>query len=201
MKFLFFYSSQECPYSVNMIKIMETNGILSLFEKYNVWDLEPKNLVNLGLKHIPAIVLINNNGQRNMWEGKNSFQWLENFIKNRRRSMEMAANANRMRILEKNMELSRNDGISDFSKAEMTGHSDDYAFLATDIAQPKNHVGIGLQDQAIVTLEEQGKLSKQETSKNIDIYKKMRDNQTTQFKQVMKEKQAEAVYENRGGNM
>jgi hypothetical protein len=197
MKFLFFYCSKDCEFSVRMHRILESEGILQMFDQYDIYNLTSKELVGFGLDQVPAIVTVDNNGKKTRDQGPDAFTWVSKFIQNRRHNMAMTANANRLKILERNMELNKNNSVAKFSKAEMTGLSDGYAYLQTDLPQSKNYVGLGLKEQAIVTIQEQGKMSKQDTGAAIKNYEKERQNQENVIKKGMEESRLIHIYNNR----
>jgi hypothetical protein len=194
MKFILFYSSQECPTSINIVNYMRNNNILQMFYKYDVWDFELDQLVSLHIKIIPSIVIISPNGYNEKHEGKQSFIWLQQFINNnKRRNMSYLADSNRHKYLEMELQAGRN-GAHDFCKDEMEGMSDGYAYLLTDIPQSKSFVSLGMNEQAILTYENENKLNKNDTEQLLNQNLKIRDNEKELIKNEMKEKQLEAVY-------
>lgn len=199
MRFILFYSSKECPTSVNIVNYMRNNGILQNFYKYDVWDFEVDQLVSLNIKIFPAIVIVSPNGNYQRHEGKNAFEWLQWFItNNRRQSMAQLANSNRHKYLEMNLSNTKG-GVSDFCKGEMEGKSDEYAYLLTDMPQSKSYVGLGMDEQAIVTYEKSGKITASETNRMMDQAKRNLKAESEALKAEMKEKQLEALYNARVG--
>jgi len=195
MKFILFYSSRECATSINIVNFMRSNGILQMFYKYDVWDFEMGQLISLKINIIPAIVIISTNGYNEKFEGKQSFMWLQQFITNNRRSnMSCLANSNRHKYLEMEMMANRNNSTNDFCKDEMEGLSDGYAYLLTDIPQSKSFVCLGMDEQRILTYENENKLAKNDTERLIGQNMQMRENENNMIKMEMKEKQLEAVY-------
>jgi hypothetical protein len=194
MKFILFYSSQECPTSINIVNYMRNNGILQMFYKYDIWDFELDQLATINIKICPAIVIISPNGYHEKHEGKNAFLWIQQFItNNRRQNMSFLADSNRHKYLE--MELMANrEGTHDFCKDEMQGLSDGYAYLLTDIPQSKSYVSLGMNEQPIVTYQNNDKLDNNDTQKLINENIRIRDFEKEQIKIEMKEKQLEAVY-------
>ena len=76
----------------------------------------------------------------------------------------------------------------------MEGMSDGYAYLLTDIPQSKSFVSLGMNEQAILTYENENKLHKNDTDQLLNQNLKIRDNEKELIKNEMKEKQLEAVY-------
>lgn len=176
---------------------MSDNGILSWFEKINIDDYTLEQLLQYNLKEVPGILVIGNNGQRAMHEGPKAFEWLDNMIHNSRRISDMVDH-NRKKILEKNRMVNNGDNsVVDYSKNEMAGKSDEYAYLATDMYQAKSYVDYAKGDQPIVTLRERDTVSKGETTNMLKQAEQSRDAQTEQIKQNMRQGQVEAVYNHR----
>ena len=197
MKIYFFYSSKGCQHSAHMWQVMEKEGILSWFEKMNIDNFSLDQLMQFGMKEVPAILVVGNNNKRELAEGKPAFKWLEQKIQNRRNNMSMMANSNRQKILERNMMVNNNDGVTNFSKSEMSGASDDYAYLLTDLAQSKSYVGYGQDNQAIMTMLEGKKVTEAETTAAMQKEQAHRDKEKETMKEGMKQGQIEAIYDHR----
>ena len=197
MKIYFFYSSKNCANSAHMWQVMEKEGILSWFEKMNIDNFSLDQLMQFGMKEVPAILVVGHNDKRELAEGKNAFKWLEQKIQNRRNNMSMMADSNRQKILERNKMVDNNDGVTNFSKSEMSGSSDDYAYLLTDLAQSKSYVGYGQDNQAIVTMLEGAKATEAETTAAMKKEALNREQQGTKMKEEMKQGQMEAIYDHR----
>ena len=95
------------------------------------------------------------------------------------------------------MELNKDSLISDFSREEMSGQSDAYAYLLTDLPQAKNFVGLGSKSQAIITLSEQKQLGKQESASLIKNVADARKNQDQLIQKDMEESRLAAVFDNK----
>jgi len=180
-----------------MWQVMEKEGILSWFEKMNIDNFSLDQLMQFGMKEVPAILVVGHNDKRELAEGKNAFKWLEQKIQNRRNNMSMMADSNRQKILERNKMVDNNDGVTNFSKSEMSGSSDDYAYLLTDLAQSKSYVGYGQDNQAIVTMLEGAKATEAETTAAMKKEALNREQQGTKMKEEMKQGQMEAIYDHR----
>jgi len=171
---------------------MDREGIIGWFEKMNIDNFSLEQLLEFGLKSVPAILIISNN-KKELYEGRNAFKWIEHFIQNRRNNMAMMVNSNRQKILQKNMMI--NNSITDFSKAEMSGMSDDYAYLNTDIAQAKNYVNCNIDTQPIITFNEKNKLNQAEMQNAMNDVEKYRKQQNQVLKDDMRNGQIEAICE------
>jgi hypothetical protein len=193
MKIYFFYSSKNCENSAHMWKIMERESILGWFEKMNIDNFTIDQLTVFGLKSVPAILIINNN-IKELYEGKDSFKWVEQFIQNRRNNISMMVDANRQKLLQRNNMI--NKSISDFSKSEMTGLSDDYAYLNTDIAQSKNYANCNMNNQTIITFNEREKLNQNEMKNAMNYVEQQRKQQNEILKNDMRNGQIDAICNN-----
>ena len=194
MKFILFYSSEECSTSINIVNFMRNNGILQMFYKYDIWDFELGQLATLHIKICPAVVIISPNGYNEKHEGIEAFKWLQQFItNNRRQNMSSLADSNRHKYLEMEL-MSNREGVHDFCKDEMQGLSDGYSYILTDIPQSKSYVSLGIDEQPIITYQNNDKLDVNETKKLVDQNTRIRDSEKEHIKMEMKEKQLEAVY-------
>jgi hypothetical protein len=197
MRGVFFYST-ECPNCSTMWKIMEQENFLQYFEKINIDKITLEQLQNLGITKVPALLLTFPNGSKVLREAEGSFAWLRELIQNRRNSMSQMINSNRLKILEKNKELNNNGGILEFSKTEMQGLSDDYAYLQSDVAQTKNFLLYGNDaSQAILTFAEGTKMTQNDTKNKITEIESIRNQQNEVIKKDMRVGQMEAVYDNK----
>jgi hypothetical protein len=195
MKGVLFYST-DCETCRNLWNIMEKTQFLQYFEKINIDKVSLEHLQSLNISKVPAMIISYPNGQKNLLIADQIFKWLTDLDQNRKASMMEMTNSNRVKILEKN-KMINNSGIVDFSTAEMAGSSDDYAYLATDVAQPKNFLPCGQeQSQVIMTYNEGSKLSKDEINKFIRNREGSRTQQDEHIKQTMKQEQLGAIYDN-----
>lgn len=198
MKLIFFYSSEECEYSHKMWKIMENEQILPMFEKYNILDIDSDKIMQLELQMVPAIIIIDDDtGRKSKVEAIRAFQWLEKMVTNRRHNSMMSTNANRVKILQRNIELNKNSMVSNFSQEEMSGFSDNYTYLLTDLPQAKTFVALGADNQAIVTIPEQGKVKKEEMNRIIKNNQQMREAQDKILEKESEQSRLEAIYDNK----
>ena len=95
----------DCVDSQRIRKMLHSEGMFNMFDHYDVLELTDEEFINLSFQKVPTIMVISNNGNREMHEAENAFTWLRNIVSNRRYSMAMAANNQRLKILEKNILL------------------------------------------------------------------------------------------------
>lgn len=200
MRIYFFYSSNKCEYSTSMWKILNDEGILQWFDKINVDEKSLEWLLQIGLKQVPAVLITGNDNKRELHEGLESFKWLDTLIKNRRSNINQIATMNRQKLLENNRQINNmgdNKGLTEYVTGEMTGLSDEYGYLQTDIYQAKNYVDCLKGGQSIVTINEQGKLTKNQTDNSINSANEQREKQTQMLKTEMKQGHEDCIYGNR----
>jgi len=174
---------------------MKRENLLQYFEKINIDKLNIAQLQNLNITHIPALLIIYPNNNKVLVQAKQAFEWINNLLQNRRININKMINLNRQKLLQKNKEINNNN-ILEFSKDEMNGCSDDYAYLVADIAQPKSFQQYGRDGDTIITYNEGEKINTNEINKELDKKKKEREIQNTNLKKIMENGQKEAVYEN-----
>ena len=195
MKGILFYSNR-CRNCINMWKILEKEHFLQFFEKMNIDNLDIKQIQNLGISQVPSILVIYPNGKRILREARQAFMWIDELLKNRRENISKMINLNRLELIKKNKEFV-NQGFLEYSNNEMDGKSDEYAYLVTDIAQPKSYVNYGDEKKnAIITYSEFDKIDKDNMDKELKNKKETRSNQDVIIKDEMKKGQIEAIYEN-----
>ena len=200
MRIYFFYSSNKCENSANMWRILSDEGILNWFDKINVDEKSLEWLLQMGLKLVPAVLIMGTDNKRELYEGPESFKWLDGIIKNRRSSINQIANMNRQKLLENNRQINNtgeNRGLTEYVSGEMTGLSDGYGYLQTDMYQAKNYVDCLKGGQSIVTINEQTKLNKNQTDISINSANEQREQQTQVLKEEMKQGHLDAVFGNR----
>jgi predicted MPP superfamily phosphohydrolase len=183
-----------------MWKILNDEGILQWFDKINVDEKSLEWLLQIGLKQVPAVLITGNDNKRELHEGLESFKWLDTLIKNRRSNINQIATMNRQKLLENNRQINNmgdNKGLTEYVTGEMTGLSDEYGYLQTDIYQAKNYVDCLKGGQSIVTINEQGKLTKNQTDNSINSANEQREKQTQMLKNEMKQGHEDCIYGNR----
>ena len=139
-----FYSTL-CKHSLDLMKIMENQGLLPMFELKSVNTMDINEITRLGLNATPTILIINNdNGKQSkgIYESKDAFKWVDNVITNRRQNMIQFAEQRRRLIEIDETRKRMEDGLSENCQMERQGISDVYAFCKedNDMYQPKAFV-------------------------------------------------------------
>ena len=197
-----FYSS-KCNNSINFWNLLEQNGLLNQFTKISIDKMDKRSIKNLNISLIPAILLMYKNGANEIYEGSDCFKWLTKLIQNKRKCTMDIANNKRQEILENNIKNnSGNDMIIDFQPSEMTGISDDYSYIVTDIAQPKNYIQCGNEDKYnIATFNMNNeKLSQHDIAVDIEYKKQIRQQQDVDLNQNIQRKHIEVMLDNTMNN-
>jgi hypothetical protein len=170
-----------------------------------------EDLIRQGINNVPTIMVINQNGtesRKDIFDGANAFNWIEQFVSNRREFMMRQAEETRKLIQINNQKLYEdNKALKGYYTMETSGLSDAYAYYSkdiskdVDIAQPKTFLPYGKdQEYSIVTLNDGGmrktgdieRVKKEETRKEDDM-KKSRQNQDLELKKMMEQQQISAV--------
>ncbi len=200
MRIYFFYS-KKCANSANMWKLLSDEGILQWFEKINADDKPLEWLVQMGLKCVPTMLVMGVGDKRELFEGPDAFKWLDTLIKNRRASVNQIADMNRQKLLESNRHINNttgtNNSLIEYVVGEMSGLSDEYGYLQTDMYHTKNYVDCHRGGQSIVTINEQEKLNKNQTDASVNATNELRDKQTQILKDEMRQGHIDTVFGNR----
>ena len=137
------YYSTKCKFCYDLMKLMENHGLNQLFkfESVDGWDVA--QFTQLQIRETPTLAIITmNNGKKQMivYEGKKAFEWVKQFLINKRDSAIKNAEASRKLIQSENTKSRLNEGLFEFCPNEQNGISDSYALCNEniDIALPKS---------------------------------------------------------------
>lgn len=203
------FYSKKCQRCYTLMKIMEHQQILELFEKKCIDDMiknmSTTDIANLGFSKVPTIIMINEqNGAKGIYEDGKAYEFIENMIKNRQQSISQHIENTRKIVQINEMKKRIKEGIFEYCPNESTGFSDNYAFWKDDIqkdidmAQPKSYLPVGHDDKyGIMTIpdnkEIKNKLSKDDQQKLIKNLEKIRDTQDTTIKTIMEQEQLSTI--------
>jgi hypothetical protein len=191
-----FYSTQ-CTESMNLWQVIRNEGIERMFIPICLDDFNSKQISQLSIKEIPAIVISAESQPPAVYEGPQMCsQWLNTFTMNRRQNMLAQIDAQR-RLIQKTQAIARTQANTalEYTATEMEGVSDDYAYNNTDLSQPKNFVMIGHEDKCQIMTPQavEGKVNSDMMRKQISEIESARNNDTQQFMQAMEQSQINAV--------
>ena len=175
--FGFLFYSPRCESSANFIRIITSEKINNLFNLVSIDTMSTEQLISLGIKKTPMLVLRNQQNQTiGVHEGQSAFEWLNNLVQFRRQNMMNMVEQNRKKLIQSNMAQETNkDNISGRSD-ELTGISDNFAYVNVDYVPTKSFLPYGQDnDFKILTFKDnQGKISENDMKGKINEYNTMR---------------------------
>ena len=187
--------------SFNLMKLMENEGMLRMFELKSVQGMSDEHLISYGIFSVPTIVFINN-GNKGIYEKEKAFAFVNNMIENRRQNIIRRTENHRRLIQTNGMMNNIKDGLFEYNSNESQGVSDAYSYWKDDInqdidiAQPKSFLQYGKDAQySIMTLPENTKTKLNADTQNrlISNIKQQRDQQDGQLKQIMESQQIDKI--------
>lgn len=199
--FVFYHPKNAGCY--NLMKLMENEGMIQMFELKSVEGMTNESLVSYGIKSLPTIVFINN-GHKGIYGKDDAFAFVNGMIENRRKNIMQRTEKHRKLIQTNGMMNNIKEGLFEYNSNESQGISDAYSYwrddMARDIedAQPKSFLQYGKDAQySIMTLPENPnnkfKLTADMQTKMISNMQQQRDNQEVQIKQVLEQQQIEKI--------
>jgi hypothetical protein len=192
----YLFYSHRCENSANFIRIIQSEGIQNLFNMMDIDKMTTDQIIKLGIKFTPMIVIKNNNNQSISHEGKNAFVWLNNLIEFRRQNMIKMAEMERNKIIKSNRSVNQNDNILCYKPLETSGISDIFAYVDVDHYQPKSFMQYGEDNtNKIITFQDnQAKISERETQSKLNEYDNNRKKQDTQIENLIQNNLKETLY-------
>lgn len=181
---LLFYS-QKCKDSANLVLLMKNEDLLKYFEMICIDGRE--NMIPPTITHVPTLIV---EGIPKPLIANAAFQWLQNMKYIRYQNM-MDANKKTIHYnMMKNIEMGGPKGFTN----EFTGFSDEFAYTDIDNSQPKSHYNYKDEvNNAILTLPENDKITKNEQQNIIGKEVAQRKEQEKQFMDYMKSNQLKDV--------
>ena len=135
------------------------------------------------LKVVPSILV---KGNSNLIEGKLAFEWLKGLV-SMRKSMNQEQNNGQIALTTKDTEDNKKS-IMGFASTEMSGLSDDFAFVQIDNPLPKSFLPLGAdKEYAIYTAPECGKINKKQQDQLINKFNSERSTDQQEFENKIKE--------------
>jgi len=186
--FGFLFYSPRCESSANFIRIITSEKINSMFNLISIDTMSTEQLISLGIKKTPMLVLRNQNNETiGIHEGQASFEWLNNLIQFRRQNMMNMVEQNRKRLIQSNIATQANkDNVSGRSD-ELTGISDNFAYVNVDYVPTKSYLPYGQDnDFKILTFtDNQGKITERDMKSKISEYESTRKQTDTEIKNIV----------------
>lgn len=194
---ILFYSS-KCSTCELFMKHCKNNDVLKHFKLICIEESVGK--LPSSLKVVPSILV---KGQ--LIEGKQTFEWLKGLLEFKKSSKsnfvsdssdnknsekfdakkDNVNNTNNKQAVNNPKEIKKN--LLDFTIKELTGISDEYAYLQVDSAQPKAFLQYGAdKEHAIYTAPESGKINKKQQDTLINKYSSERTTDQNTFENKIK---------------
>jgi len=186
---LLFYSRQ-CNVCINLIKILENEGLIQYF--YPVCVDDKLNKLPPQIEFVPTMIV---KDQNKPLVAEETFEWIKKvkFIKQNAKSGSGLINNNVL------SSMATKSGLKGFSNTEMGDNSDKFAYTKDDApALPQSFFEYGGENNnSIFTAPEQSKkLSEEEQKKLISHLESKRNTQDTQYKQHAKKQQLATLINN-----
>lgn len=135
--FGYIFYSKKCKFCYELMKLMENYGVNKIFQYECVDTLSIEQITQLQINQVPTIILMPNNGaNQTILEGKQAFEWVKQFIINRRQVTIQNAETTRKLIQKNDMTNKLKNNLYDYCPEEQTGISDSYALCREDINIP-----------------------------------------------------------------
>jgi hypothetical protein len=186
--FGFLFYSPRCESSANFIRIITSEKINNLFNMVSIDTMSTEQIISLGIKKTPMLVLRNQQNQTiGVNEGQAAFEWLNNLIQFRRQNMMNMVEQNRKRLIQSNMAQQMNKDSVIGKSDELGGVSDSFAYINVDYVPTKSFLPYG-QDAnfKILTFKDnQGKINEREMNNKISEYNTTRTKTDTEIKNIV----------------
>lgn len=210
----YLFYSKKCDTCTNLRTIMNNENMLKDFNEQNVDNMSIEEINKLGLTTVPTILIVytysNGETKQGLYEGENSFSWVQNIVNTRKQNI-MKHNEDIRRLIQKSeVKKQIKEGVLDFCNIENSGISDSYAYFSEkidvdkklDLAQPKSFLPYG-QDNNYRILSipisdadknrEGYKINKIDQLKMTSDLEKIRNQQDSQIKELMRSEQIDSV--------
>jgi hypothetical protein len=194
------YYAETDKESMVIKNVIMDNALGRIFNRTDVTELSLDQLQMLDMQSIPTIVVSSPNNRPDVYDGpKKCSMFLNNLIMNRR-TTQMTETESRMKLIQKAQRDSRlkSEGPSEYSEAEMSGVSDSYAYMQTDMAQAKAYVLVGQEDSTYVITPQvnESKITKKRMETDLNTLENQRKQDLNTFKEGMEQRQIDSVFSN-----
>ena len=185
LMFCFLFYSPRCESSANFIRIITSEKIENMFNQISIDTMTTEQLIGLGIKKTPMIVLRNQNNETiGVHEGSAAFEWLNNLIQFRRQNMAKIVEQNRRKLIQANNTAQNNKDMVNGTSDELMGISDNYSYINIDYVPSKSFMPFGHDDNfKILTFKDnQGKINDRDMKNKMSEYNSLRQNTDTEIK-------------------
>lgn len=183
--FGYLFYSPRCESSANFIKIITSERINQMFNLMNIDTMSTEQILSLGIKKTPMLVLRDNNNRTiGVHEAQNAFEWLNNLIQFRRQNMAKIVEENRKKILQSRGQQNVNKDLVSGKSDELNGISDNYSYIDIDYTSSKSFLPYGEDNNfKILTFKDnQGKMSNNDMNSKMSEYNNIRSKTDTDIK-------------------
>tara|TARA_Y100000780_G_scaffold153585_1_gene138341 strand:- start:8940 stop:9641 length:702 start_codon:yes stop_codon:yes gene_type:complete len=187
--------STRCPTSHQLVMLLKKYNLIKNFELRcidNMKGEEVNNLQHQGISIVPTMIIPS---QNRIFSGKDTFEWIKSirFFNQKKEDEIRKMQGNQSNIVKNNVfqNKKKQDSRFEYVKEEMSGVSDDYAYLNYDNPQPKSFQYNGQDNKnAIFTAPEiKNKLSESVQNKLIKEQEKIREVQNKEAQEIATEGQ------------
>lgn len=201
--FIRLYYSKRCNECIDLWQVIFNENIKNMFIPICVDEFTSKEIATLSIKEVPAIVVSVENQLPAIYEGPaKCAQWLNNFTFNRRKNLVNQVDQQRRLIQKAHASLrAQEGGPIEYTDNEMDGVSDGYAYMNTDLSQPKSFVMIGDEENCFIRTPQliEGKIDTDTLKRQLSDLESSRNTDTNQFMKIMEQNQIKSVI-NYNGN-
>jgi len=186
--FGYLFYSPRCESSANFIRIITSEKINQMFNLISIDTMTTEQILSLGIKKTPMLVLRDNNNRTiGINEGQSAFEWLNNLIQFRRQNMAKIVEENRKKLLQSNMVQNINKDIVSGKSDELNGISDNFSYINLDYTSSKSFLPYGHDNEfKILTFNDnQSRISNNEMNSKISEYNNIRNKTDTDIKNII----------------
>ncbi len=196
--FIQLFYSKKCQACNELWTVIINEGLQRMFVPVCLDNMSTKNIAELKLERIPAIVILSDTQRPIVYEGsKNCGDWINTIIKNRRLNTKQHVET-QQRLVNQNKSMIRSNeqgSALEYVMEEMDGVSDAYSYVATDMYQPKNYVPVGQENSfGLVTPQDtEHKINAIDITANIREVMRGRERDTIELQKNMEQQQIQII--------
>lgn len=186
--FGYLFYSPRCESSANFVRIITSEKINNMFNLISIDNMSTEQLISIGIKKTPMLVLRNQHNQTTgLHEGQSAFEWLNNIIQFRRQNIINTVEQNRKKLIQSNMAQQVNkDNIAGKSD-ELSGISDNFTYINVDYVPTKSFLPYGQDSEfKILTFKDnQNKIAETDMKSKLSEYQNMRNKTDSDIKNIV----------------
>lgn len=195
--FIRLFYSNKCNECMNLWHVINNENIVKMFIPICVDNLSSKEISQLSIKEVPAIVVSAQNVFPSIFEGPvQCSQWLTNFTINRRRNLAQQVDQQRKLIQKAHATVRMQEGGPiEYTEAEMDGVSDNYSYNNTDMGQAKSFVMVGDEENHFIRTPQmiENKVDLDAMKRQLSELESSRQSDNQQFMKIMEQNQIRSI--------